>query len=957
MKKKWIWLLSALLLAVIILPAAAFANDPIELFADANKAEFKTAVLTVPEGQEVALWTTDPAGIAEVNNGTVTAKAAGTTVVRALAEDKDEGGNFTGYSVIDSWDIVVKNRTAVEIKVATMPTKLDTYVSGDKFDKAGMVVTVDFDSTETEVTTNYTVSPTTALSAGTQEITVTYTPKPELTASFNVTVQEVKLVDFIIVDPRDKFTVGDKLPEMGIEIELIYNNGKRQTVVADDSITITPSTALKKTDKTYTVKVEGVSGTKSRNISVQDPAPVESVYKLVVSGTPTTKTYKVGDKFDPKGMTLKITKDGADYKTLTDTEAKNAINYTFVRDDLNKTSFSFPVKYTVDGKERTFDPISVTGLKIENKLIEIDVLSRGAGVDSIKLNRTKFPVGYTVSTNDVKSIFATAYIESENRPKSLTIQNEDFGEYDWDIDFEVLTAASKRKTSLNRRHLIEEDDVTTNNNSGKKYVTLALVIDDYIVFYEDYEVGDSAVTLYYTRTSTIMIGVYDNLRDCIDDVNDPDLTAFAQLATVSPYSGTFSIKLGENQSISRTSIEPSRNLTIDLNGHKLSLYSTSFSFSRSNTYSVTVTNTSATQSQISFTDATSYVPLLDKGEKIVFKYNAQNDNLPGVYTVSISEVKNGTVTAKPAADRYGSILVAHGNDVVFTIIPAANYEIDTINYNKKAVSTSGSNYSKDKDGVVTYTVKDVLEDGTLAVTFKQKKAEEKPVEQQQPAETPWDNPFRDVPNNATYIDAIKYVSQNGLMNGVSATSFEPNGSMTRAQFVTTLGRMHFSDQNTVAEKFETVKRIYGTASQFTDVKYNDAIENYGINYAVPYINWASSWGIVNGVGDGKFDPNAPITHQEMYLIMQRYAMYVENIQIGNLANVRLTEPDANKIGTDKQGNQWGSEAREKAENAIKYAKQQNFLLLSGGLIEPSKDATRYELAMLLYKFSVNVLGN
>ena len=229
MKKKWIWLLSALLLAVIILPAAAFANDPIELFADANKAEFKTAVLTVPEGQEVALWTTDPAGIAEVNNGTVTAKAAGTTVVRALAEDKDEGGNFTGYSVIDSWDIVVKNRTAVEIKVATMPTKLDTYVSGDKFDKAGMVVTVDFDSTETEVTTNYTVSPTTALSAGTQEITVTYTPKPELTASFNVTVQEVKLVDFIIVDPRDKFTVGDKLPEMGIEIELIYNNGKRQT--------------------------------------------------------------------------------------------------------------------------------------------------------------------------------------------------------------------------------------------------------------------------------------------------------------------------------------------------------------------------------------------------------------------------------------------------------------------------------------------------------------------------------------------------------------------------------------------------------------------------------------------------------------------------------------------------------------------------------------------------------
>ena len=50
-------------------------------------------------------------------------------------------------------------------------------------------------------------------------------------------------------------------------------------------------------------------------------------------------------------------------------------------------------------------------------------------------------------------------------------------------------------------------------------------------------------------------------------------------------------------------------------------------------------------------------------------------------------------------------------------------------------------------------------------------------------------PFADVPSDSWYASAVRYVCANGFFNGTSATTFAPEGNMTRAMFVTVLGRM------------------------------------------------------------------------------------------------------------------------------------------------------------------------
>ena len=55
---------------------------------------------------------------------------------------------------------------------------------------------------------------------------------------------------------------------------------------------------------------------------------------------------------------------------------------------------------------------------------------------------------------------------------------------------------------------------------------------------------------------------------------------------------------------------------------------------------------------------------------------------------------------------------------------------------------------------------------------------------------PFASAYSDVTRSAfpSYFDAINYVTDNGLMNGTSSTTFEPNTVISRAMIVTTLHR-------------------------------------------------------------------------------------------------------------------------------------------------------------------------
>ena len=96
--------------------------------------------------------------------------------------------------------------------------------------------------------------------------------------------------------------------------------------------------------------------------------------------------------------------------------------------------------------------------------------------------------------------------------------------------------------------------------------------------------------------------------------------------------------------------------------------------------------------------------------------------------------------------------------------------------------------------------------------------------------------FGDVPQNSWFADAVKYVSENKLMNGTSTTAFSPNGNMSRGMLMTVLARY---------------------AGESTDG---------GTVWYEKGMNWAKN----KGVSDGSA-PNASITREQLAAMLYRYA--------------------------------------------------------------------------------------
>ncbi|MBQ2920921.1 MAG: S-layer homology domain-containing protein [Oscillospiraceae bacterium] len=127
-------------------------------------------------------------------------------------------------------------------------------------------------------------------------------------------------------------------------------------------------------------------------------------------------------------------------------------------------------------------------------------------------------------------------------------------------------------------------------------------------------------------------------------------------------------------------------------------------------------------------------------------------------------------------------------------------------------------------------------------------------------------PFVDVPENTWYRDAVSYVYRNGLMNGTSATTFTPGGSMTRGMLVTVLWRLDGEVPVSNEERacFEDIGGAW----------YTDAVA------------WAYSNGIVNGVSATRFEPNRIVTRQEAVTIFHRYCVDTSLMSAGSTAELK-----------------------------------------------------------------------
>ena len=179
--------------------------------------------------------------------------------------------------------------------------------------------------------------------------------------------------------------------------------------------------------------------------------------------------------------------------------------------------------------------------------------------------------------------------------------------------------------------------------------------------------------------------------------------------------------------------------------------------------------------------------------------------------------------------------------------------------------------------------------------------------------------FTDVAEDAWYHDYVYDLVYRGVVNGMTATTYEPEGKLTRAQFVKLLACS--------LEEAETLKTYEGQ-HPFTDSEGH---------WAETYIAWAKDKGIVEGVSATEFDPEAPITREQMATIFGRYALK-QGIELPKDAAPAESFPDADKI----------------SEYAREFVELMRIAgILNGyedGTFRPQGNATRAEAAKLFSLF-------
>ncbi len=173
--------------------------------------------------------------------------------------------------------------------------------------------------------------------------------------------------------------------------------------------------------------------------------------------------------------------------------------------------------------------------------------------------------------------------------------------------------------------------------------------------------------------------------------------------------------------------------------------------------------------------------------------------------------------------------------------------------------------------------------------------------------------FADVTAGRWYEEAVRYVSENGLMAGCGEGRFCPNSVLTRAQLVQILYNREGCPDVSESGGFSDVKE---------DAWYLNAV------------NWACTNGVVTGYASGLFKPDRPVAREELAVILHRYAGSPESSDPETLSEFG----DAAKIS-------------EYAVPALSWAVEQGILHgKGGGTLDPLGAATRAEAASMLQRF-------
>ena len=195
-----------------------------------------------------------------------------------------------------------------------------------------------------------------------------------------------------------------------------------------------------------------------------------------------------------------------------------------------------------------------------------------------------------------------------------------------------------------------------------------------------------------------------------------------------------------------------------------------------------------------------------------------------------------------------------------------------------------------------------------------------PDDSPEPSSTPTPDPADAMTDISEHwgLDAITYCLKNGYMNGMSATTFVPQGTVTRAQMVQVLYNM---------QDRPSTDHI---SCPFEDVQDHWALDS---------ILWAYDSGVVRGTSKKAFSPDLPVTREQVATMLVGYHEYIAKKTIKTEKDYLWRFEDRPKFSSwAKKGISWASEF-----GVMKG--------ISRSVFSPRKSCTRAELSQVIQNYT------
>nr|DAG00971.1 MAG TPA: leucine rich repeat protein [Siphoviridae sp. ct0Bp21] len=303
-----------------------------------------------------------PASVSSIGENAF--KTSVTTNITLNKKTNEISGSPWGATGTITWLIL-----ATRIEVSHMPTKTRYFV-GEPFDATGLVITAYYaDNTSTQ-TTGYTLSSPDMSVYGNKTVTVTFDEK---TVDFSILVVDISGIEVKTMPVKTEYPKGDVFDTTGLSILVKYTDVTSETITTGFEVSGFDSSSVGEKTITVTYKTH----TATFKVTVYDLSGIR------ITSFPSKVYYKIGETFDPSGLTVaEVRQDGTE-KEITDYDISGfdsstagsktiTVSYNATVNGTSKFvgSDSFQIKVTNDGKNPFDDSSSGGSGEVEEEKTE-----------------------------------------------------------------------------------------------------------------------------------------------------------------------------------------------------------------------------------------------------------------------------------------------------------------------------------------------------------------------------------------------------------------------------------------------------------------------------------------------------------------------------------------------------------------------------------------------------------